>query len=237
MIDGETKAKIDDFMDAFHFIATKVEWPRLRNILRVDQFAEAKFQVNRKSGDVWMKESPLTFQDALFAGSLFRKFISTGEPVFLEDVVAAVRTAGLSSEELDEAAHQVEQTLEPRFELFVDGTTGDSVGMQVPGMPSPIQWDEGPDLGDGVTTRRVSTREATEVFFNEGALHAFKAKKNEETRRIVRTAPQVYQTFMAHLAISSAVYAAIILHREVSTGFKQWDCGAWCPERRILDAG
>lgn len=236
MISEDAQSTIDDFMKAFHFISTASEWPHLRNILRVDQFADAKFKVSNQTGNVWMKKSPLGFKDAMFAGSLFRKFISPGEPVFLEGVVEAVRSAGIANDRVDEACHQVKKTVEQRFEVFVDPETGKSVGMHMPGMASPITWHDKRGIDDGVTTHMISTREATEVFFNEGALHAFKAKRNEETRRVIRTAPTVYQTFMAHLAISSAVYATIILHCEVSKGSKQWDCGAWCQERRIVDA-
>lgn len=235
--------RVKQFLEAFHHTSNLDEWPRIRSHMRVDKIAQAQLRVNHATGVLQQRKSTLSYQDAMFTGSLFRKYISSKEPVHLPDVIQAVREVGVKGETIDEAESQFNQTVEDRFEFVVDPDTGDSVGfimdeLKKLGLTPSVRWEASTDLAaPGWSRMFVSTRDATEVFFNEGALHAFVPKRNENTRRVIRSAPAVLQTFLAHTAIAATVYASALVHMALTDADDEsWKCsGAFCQERRILE--
>lgn len=231
--------RIQEFLDAFHHTSNLAEWPHMR----VDKIVQVHFRVRYATGVLQQKQSPLTYRDAMFTGSLFRKYLSPKEPVYLPDVVRALREVGVQGATVDEAESQFDQTVEDRFEFITDRDAGESVGLIMDelknhGLSSSVRWEASTNLTDPRWSRIfVSTRDATEVFFNEGALHAFAPKRNEAARRVIRSAPAVFQTFLAHVAVAATVYASALVHMALNdSGHQRWKCsGAFCQERKILD--
>lgn len=238
-----SEERVQKFLETFHHTSNLKDWRHIRWHMRVDKIAQAHFQVNGVTGMLQQKESPLSYRDALFTGSLFRKYLSTTEPVYLPNVVKAVREVGVRGVTINEAESQFNQTVEDRFKFITDPDTGESVGLIMDelknhGLPPTVRWEEATDLSDPRWAETlVSTSDATEVFFNEGAFHTFVPKRNEATRRVIRSAPSVFQTFLAHVAIAATVYSSSLIHMALNDSADQrWKCGgAFCQERRILD--
>lgn len=229
--------RVQLFMDSFHFFANLEDWPWARKLMRPDEISEATFKINDKTGLVQLKRSPLKYRDASYIGSHFRKFISKLEPTYLPQVVESVRAIGITGHTVDEVDSQARQTITPRFEFIVDPESNDSVGMRLAELPGPVRWRPETDIDSPYWKRiHLSTRDATEVFFNEGGLHPFEPIRREEARAPIRSAPEVYQTFLAHIAIASTVYAVGSLHMALNdSGDPRWKCASFCQERVILE--
>lgn len=229
--------RVQKFLESFHHTSNLREWPEIRKLMWVDKLAEGTFRLNTKTGLVELRGSPIAYRDAFFAGAQFRKFMTRAEPVYLPRVVSSARQIGLTGHVVDEVESQADQTVSPRFEFLVSPQTGESVGLKMKELPGPVRWKDETDITSPKWhALEVSTRDATEVFFNEGALHPREEHRSTPARDAIRSAPQVYQTFLAHVAIASTVYAAGSLHMALNdSGDKRWQCGSFCQERVMLE--
>lgn len=220
------------FRNSFHVVSQKTFWPKLRGATRIDNFGNAELKVD-VNGKVDFRSPPLGDDQEAHAATFFRKYISGGDPVYLEKVLDAAESLGIETDHIGAANEIFQQLIAPKWKFRVKD--GAAVGMFVEGIP--VGW--GPDknlrLADCEEVG-LSFQDFTEVTFNEGMFHAFVPGRNETTRAIVRTVSAPLQKAMSNVALAGTLYASIVLHAEIGKR-RAWLCTEEsCQEMQILES-
>ncbi len=220
------------FRDSFHVVSQKTFWPKLRGATRIDNFGNAELQVD-ENGKVGFRSSPLSDDQEAHAATFFRKYISGGDPVYLEKVLEAAAILGIKTDPIVAANETFQQLIAPKWNFRVKD--GVAVGMFIEGIP--VGW--GPDKNLRLLDCEevaVSFQDFTEVTFNEGMFHAFVPGRNESKRAMVRTVSAPLQKAMSNVALAGTLYASIVLHAEFAKR-RAWLCTAEsCQEMQILES-
>ncbi|MGP5015721.1 hypothetical protein ACTXJX_18170 [Glutamicibacter ardleyensis] len=230
---AQAQLLVKSFQHSFHELSQKDFWPSLRKDTQYNRLSQLTFNLD-KLGNVGLETVPLSDVNESLAAAYARKFISGGDTVYLKNILEACEGLLIRGAEFDEARSIFEQLIEPKWRFRVH--EGKAIGMFLD-ENTPVWWGPGENLRlEECAEVLVSLKDITEVTFNEGMLHAFEPKRNEELRAVIRTVYPPLRKAMSNVALAGTIYVVIVIHQQIAKRPESPCSANFCMEKRILDA-
>lgn len=200
------------FMQSFHAMSQKRYWPQLRAQGRVDLIGKAEFKIDRESGTVTMRQSPLDPLAVDLAGAYMRKLLTGTDLVSFGNLLNILKRTFGDDNYLKEARAIWRQTEERRFEFLATGNRITTMKLDFP-----PEWAEGRGRDEGERREvALSIADFATPYFYTGFLHDYDPSRDNETRKLARSVPPVLLEYFVHLAVAASLYISVIAHHAIS---------------------